>query len=100
METTCSSKTSADFQWTTRRYIPGDGILYNHRCENLKSYIIIFVLIFIIVIIITITITIIIKRNKELSTSNHVSSYRADIFILLEPGVGKRKRKFWHEVLL
>jgi hypothetical protein len=25
---------------TTRRYIPKDRILHNHRCENLKSYII------------------------------------------------------------
>jgi hypothetical protein len=28
----------ADTQRTTRRYIPEDGTLYNHRCENLKSY--------------------------------------------------------------
>jgi hypothetical protein len=35
---TCSSETQVDFQRTTRRYIPGDSILHNHRCENLKSY--------------------------------------------------------------
>jgi hypothetical protein len=29
---------SVDFQRTTRRYIPEDGTLRNHRCENLKSY--------------------------------------------------------------
>jgi hypothetical protein len=34
----CSSETSVDFQRITRRYMPGDGILRNHRCENLKSY--------------------------------------------------------------
>jgi hypothetical protein len=33
-----SSETSVDFQQTTRRYIPEDGTLYNHRCENLTSY--------------------------------------------------------------
>jgi hypothetical protein len=38
METTCSSKTCVDFQRTTLRYIPEDGTLDNHRCENLKSY--------------------------------------------------------------
>jgi hypothetical protein len=27
------------FQLTTRRYIPEDSTLHNHRCENLKSYI-------------------------------------------------------------
>jgi hypothetical protein len=31
-------KTLADFQWTTRRYIPEDKSLHNHSCENLKSY--------------------------------------------------------------
>jgi hypothetical protein len=25
-------------QWTTRRYIPEDGTLRNHCCENLKFY--------------------------------------------------------------
>jgi hypothetical protein len=29
-----------DNQRTTRRYIPEDGTLHNHRCENLKSYLI------------------------------------------------------------
>jgi hypothetical protein len=38
MEATCSSEAS-DFQLTTRRYIPEDRIIHNHRCENLKSYI-------------------------------------------------------------
>jgi hypothetical protein len=36
----CSSETSVDTQRTTRRYIPEDGTLHNHRCDNLKSYII------------------------------------------------------------
>jgi hypothetical protein len=35
MEAICSSETSADFQRTTRRYIPED-ITHNHRCKNLK----------------------------------------------------------------
>jgi hypothetical protein len=39
MEAICSSETSVDFQRTTRGYIPEDSTLYNHRCENLKSYI-------------------------------------------------------------
>jgi hypothetical protein len=39
METICFSKTSVDFQRITRGYIPEDGTLHNHRCENLKSYI-------------------------------------------------------------
>jgi hypothetical protein len=34
-----SSETSVDTQRTTRRYIPEDGTLHNHRCENLKSHI-------------------------------------------------------------
>jgi hypothetical protein len=38
MEATCSSKTSANFQQTTRRCIPEDRILHSHRCENLKLY--------------------------------------------------------------
>jgi hypothetical protein len=38
METICSSETSVDTQWTTRRYIPEVVTLHNHRCENLKSY--------------------------------------------------------------
>jgi hypothetical protein len=37
-EATCSTETSAEFQRTTRRYIPRDRALHNHRCENLKSY--------------------------------------------------------------
>jgi hypothetical protein len=37
-ETICSSETSVDFQRTTRRYIPEDSTLHNHRCENLTSY--------------------------------------------------------------
>jgi hypothetical protein len=39
MEAKCSSETSVDFQGTTRRYIPEDDTLHNHRCENLRSYI-------------------------------------------------------------
>jgi hypothetical protein len=42
MEAICSSETSVDTQRTTRRYIPEDGTLHNHRCENLKSYNLIF----------------------------------------------------------
>jgi hypothetical protein len=34
-----SSETSVDFQETTRRYIPQDRPLPDHRCENVKSYI-------------------------------------------------------------
>jgi hypothetical protein len=37
MEAIFSSETSVDPQQTTRRYIPEDGTLHNHRCENLKS---------------------------------------------------------------
>jgi hypothetical protein len=37
MEEICSSKTSVDTQRNTRRYIPEDGTLHNHHCENLKS---------------------------------------------------------------
>jgi hypothetical protein len=39
MEATCSSETLVDFQRTSRRYIPEDSTLHDHRCENLKSYI-------------------------------------------------------------
>jgi hypothetical protein len=39
MEATFSSETSVDIQRTTRRYIPEDRILHNHRCKNFKSYI-------------------------------------------------------------
>jgi hypothetical protein len=38
MKTICSSKTSVDTQRTTRRYIPEDCTLHNHRCEKIKSY--------------------------------------------------------------
>jgi hypothetical protein len=38
MEAICSCETSVDFQRNTRRYIPKDSTLHNHRCENLKSY--------------------------------------------------------------
>jgi hypothetical protein len=41
MEAVCSSETSVDIQRITRRYIPEDGTLHNHRCENLKSYILV-----------------------------------------------------------
>jgi hypothetical protein len=34
----CSSKTSVDFQRTTRRYIPEDRIRCNHLCEKLKYF--------------------------------------------------------------
>jgi hypothetical protein len=38
MEAICSSETSVDFQRTTWRYIPEDSTIYDHSCENLKSY--------------------------------------------------------------
>jgi hypothetical protein len=38
MEAISSSETSVDTQRTTRRYIPEDCTLHNHRCENLESY--------------------------------------------------------------
>jgi hypothetical protein len=38
MEAICSSKMPVDTQWTTQHYIPEVDTLYNHRCENLKSY--------------------------------------------------------------
>jgi hypothetical protein len=38
VEAICSSETSVDTQRTTRRHIPGDDTLHNHRCENLKTY--------------------------------------------------------------
>jgi hypothetical protein len=38
MEAICSSETSVETQRTTRRHIPEDDTLPNHRCENLKSY--------------------------------------------------------------
>jgi hypothetical protein len=40
MEAICSSEMSVDIQRTTRRYIPEGSTLHNHRCENLKSYIV------------------------------------------------------------
>jgi hypothetical protein len=36
MEAICSSETSVANQQTTRRHIPVDDTLHNHRCENLK----------------------------------------------------------------
>jgi hypothetical protein len=36
MEVTFFSEVSVDFQRTTRRYIPEDGALRNHRCKNLQ----------------------------------------------------------------
>jgi hypothetical protein len=39
MEALCSSETPIATQRTTRRHIPEDDTLHNHRCENLKSYI-------------------------------------------------------------
>jgi hypothetical protein len=38
MEAICSSETSVATQQTTRRHIPEDDTLHNHRCGNLKSY--------------------------------------------------------------
>jgi hypothetical protein len=38
MEAISSSETSGATQRTTRRHIPEDDTLHNHRCENLKSY--------------------------------------------------------------
>jgi hypothetical protein len=35
------SETSVHFQETTRRYIPEETTLHNHRCENLEPYILI-----------------------------------------------------------
>jgi predicted metal-binding protein len=40
MEALCSSETSVATQVATRRHIPEDDTLHNHRCKNLKSYII------------------------------------------------------------
>jgi hypothetical protein len=37
IEATCSSEASVNFQRTTRRYIPADSSVHNHRCE-IKSY--------------------------------------------------------------
>jgi hypothetical protein len=38
MEAIRSSETSGTTQRTTRRHIPEEDTLQNHRCENLKSY--------------------------------------------------------------
>jgi hypothetical protein len=38
MEAIRSSETSGTTQCTTRRHIPEEDTLQNHRCENLKSY--------------------------------------------------------------
>jgi hypothetical protein len=38
MEAIYSSETSVETQPTTRRHIPEDDTLRDHRCENLKSY--------------------------------------------------------------
>jgi hypothetical protein len=38
MEAISSSETSVETERTTRRHIPEDDTLQNHRCENLKSY--------------------------------------------------------------
>jgi hypothetical protein len=38
MEAICSAETIVETRRTTRRYIPEDDTLHNHRCENLKSY--------------------------------------------------------------
>jgi hypothetical protein len=43
MEATCSSETSIDFQQSSRRYIPEERNHHNHRCENLKSYLVYFI---------------------------------------------------------
>jgi hypothetical protein len=40
MEAISSSETSGATQRTIRRHIPEDDALHNHRCENLKSYIV------------------------------------------------------------
>jgi hypothetical protein len=39
MEAISSSETSGATERTTRRHIPENDTLHNHRCENLKSYI-------------------------------------------------------------
>jgi hypothetical protein len=41
MEVKCSCETLVEFQQTTRRYIPDDKTLHNHRCEKLKSYVVV-----------------------------------------------------------
>jgi hypothetical protein len=39
MEAIFSSETSVGYEQTTQRYIPEDSTLYNHRYENLRSYV-------------------------------------------------------------
>jgi hypothetical protein len=39
MEAICFSETSVETQRTTRRHVPEDDTLYNHHCEDVKSYI-------------------------------------------------------------
>jgi hypothetical protein len=41
MEAIFSSETSVETRRTTRRHIPEDDTLLNHRCEILKSYMVI-----------------------------------------------------------
>jgi hypothetical protein len=38
IEAICSSETSVETERNTWRHIPEDDTLYNHSCENLKSY--------------------------------------------------------------
>jgi hypothetical protein len=38
MEAKYSFEMTVNFQRTTRSYIPEDGTLHNHSCQNLKSY--------------------------------------------------------------
>jgi hypothetical protein len=42
MAAICSSETWVDSQRTIQRYIPEDGTLHNHRCEDLKSCILVY----------------------------------------------------------
>lgn len=44
MEATCSFAAFVDLQWIKQRCIPEDETVHNYRCENLKSYINLFVL--------------------------------------------------------
>jgi hypothetical protein len=46
VETVYSSEMLVDFYRTTRRYIPEDSTLHNHRCENLRSSIILALYVF------------------------------------------------------
>jgi hypothetical protein len=39
MDVTFPPKRLADFRRSTRRYIPEDRTVHNHRCENLKYHI-------------------------------------------------------------